>query len=177
MAKAWRWLTLITVILVIAGCQQVTTLRQGIRAAATAEAERYPWAVYPISEESKAALCEALALPPQDELCQQGTAIYFWDVVRKVKVVFPSSHTTYAEVEAKLGNFPHVREESRQPDGTLVSLRYAYHLTEYEGACIDFYLDISEGKDVKGCVVTRIDNSKPPGLFDGPIPEKCGPAR
>ena len=180
MAKTWRWLALIAVVFVVVACQQVTTLRQGMRAAATVEAERYPWAVYPISEESKAALCEALVLPPQqDELCQQGTAVYHWDVFKKVKEVFPPGRTTYAEVEANLGDFPHVREESRQPDGTMVGLRYAHQLTEYEGACIYFELDINRNKDVnlETNIVTRIYSTKAPGIFDGPIPEKCGPAQ
>ncbi|MBU0495552.1 MAG: hypothetical protein KKA73_28215 [Chloroflexi bacterium] len=168
MAKSWGWLIVIALMIGTMSCQQTTELEQQIHAAATREAALYPWAVYPIGEASKTALCEALALPPQDKFCQPGVAIHHWDVFEKVRDVFPPG-TSYAEVEAKLGKFPHIREESRNPDGALVGLRYAYQLTEYEGACIYFDLDLS-GDKVREVYATKLDYSS------GPLRTKCGPA-
>ena len=134
---------------------------------ATWEAEQYPWAVYPISAESKAALCQALALQAEDDLCREDTEIMFADVVQKIKELFPVGETTYDEVEIKLASFPYSVEESRQPDGTLVGLWYVYRLTEYKGACIYFQIDLNDGK-----TIDRIGSSS---LGSGPIPTTCGP--
>ena len=163
-----EWLLPVLLLLSLAGaCQPVTKIIKEREAAATAEAERYPWTVHPISEESKQALCEALDLPAEDPFCEPGRPVKHWDVYRKVKKLFPPG-TPYEEVEAKLGRFPHVKEESRQPDGTLVGLWYVYQLTEYEGACIYFEID-PNGAIVKNVDATRRDTSAPQRT-------KCGPA-
>ena len=165
--KWWLVLLLLLVLVLGGGCHQIAEIREARRAAATAKAERYPWAIYPISEESKRALCDALDLPAEDPFCEPGRPVDHWDVYKKVKALFPPG-TPYAEVEAKLGRFPHVKEESRQPDGTLVGLRYVYQLTEYEGACIYFQLDLKSKK-----LVTRVYATT---LGSGPQRPKCGPA-
>jgi hypothetical protein len=172
MTRQRVWLALMVVVLLVSACQEVATLPEAMSARATRQAHDYPWGFYPISEESKATLCQALALPPEDTLCQQGTLVYHEDVAKKVEAVFPPGHTTYAEVEAKLGQFPHNREESRHPDGTLVSLRYVYQLANYEGACTYFYVDEEDNK-----TVWQIDHTQVPGLSDGPIPTRCFPTR
>lgn len=179
MSRRPVWLALVAgavvvVALVAVACQGIAALRpavqQIINARATEQAwkvERYPWGYYPISEESKAALCQALALPAHDPLCQPGRPVYHWQVVRKIEAMFPPGRTSYAEVEAKLGRFPHAREESRQPDGTLVGVWYVYELTNYKGACTWFQVDLT------GTKVERIDASQVPGYADGPIPTYC----
>ncbi len=167
-------MALIGVALAAVVCQGFGALRpaaeEAINVRATEEArkrERYPWGYYPISEESKAALCQALGLSSQDALCQPNSPVYHWQVVRKIETMFPPGRTSYAEVEAKLGRFPHDREESRQPDGTLVGIRYVYQLTNYEGACTVFQVDLT------GTKVERIYASQVPGYADGPIPTYC----
>lgn len=152
----------LAVILLSAGCGQVNAYVQQKHARATWVAENYPWAVYPISEESKMAICDALALPADDDFCQPGTEVDHGDVLTKIRKVFPVGKTRYAQVEAKLGQFPHTIEESRQPDGDLVGLRYVYRLTEYEGACVSFYISLDDLE-----TIDRIDAT---GLGSGPGP-------
>lgn len=158
-------LTVLVFVLIGIGCGQTAEQRQ---AQATWEAEQYPWAFYPISEESKAALCQALELSTEDEFCQEGTEVRHQDVFAKVKEVFPVNRTTYDEVEAKLGRFPHVAEESRQPDGTLVGLWHAYRLTEYQGACIYFQISLKDSRTIEKIGATS--------LGSGPGPTTCGPS-
>lgn len=177
--KRRNWLVVIVVVLfavvlLAVASEGIVTLRpivqEAVNARATGEVserERYPWGFYPISEQSKAALCQVLALSPQDKLCQLGTSVYHRDVASAVEEAFPPGRTTYTEVEVKLGSFPHERQESRLPDGTLTSLVYAYQLTEYEGACVYFVLDINTQ------VIKRIGRTTLPGPFDGPIPTRC----
>jgi hypothetical protein len=133
-------------------------------------AQRYPWVREPVDEEHKARLCAALELGPESPLCQHDTSISAYDVVIAVEQRFPVGKTQYEEVTEALQGFPVVVEESRLPDGQVTSRGYAYLLTQFEGFCVDFYVDLDTN------VVDRIDNSKAPGIFDGPIPEKCGPA-
>lgn len=161
-------LTLLVLAFIAVGCGQIGISAEQKQARATWEAEQYPWAFYPISEESKAALCQALGLAPDDDFCQEGIEVRHQDVFAKVKEVFPIDLTTYDEVEAKLGAFPHAVEETRQPDGTLVSLRYVYRLTEYEGACISFYVTLDNNRTVERIGATS--------LGSGPGPTICGPS-
>lgn len=153
-------------LLLMIGCSGRTAEER--RAYATWQAEQYPWAFYPISEESKRELCEVLALPDNDVLCLEWTKILHKEVVDKIERTFPVEETSYAEIEAVLGNFPHSVEESRQPNGNLVGLWYVYRLTEYEGACIYFQIDLGDMETVK-----EISSN---GLGTGPGPTQCGPA-
>lgn len=159
-------LTVLVFLIIGAGCGQIAEQRQ---AQATWEAEQYPWAFYPISEESKASLCQALGLSTEDEFCQSGTEVRHQDVLAKVKEVFPINRATYNEVEAKLGTYPHAAEESRQPDGTLVGLRYVYRLTDYQGACVYFYISLKDNRTVEKIGATN--------LGSGPGPTTCGPSK
>lgn len=161
-------LLLFVLTLTCIGCGQLGASPEQIEARATWEAEQYPWAFYPISEESKAALCQALELPSDDAICQEGIEVRHQDVFDKINEIFPVNETFYEEVEAQLGDFPHAIEESRQPDGTLVGQRYVYRLTEYEGACIFFYINIDDNKTVERIGAT--------GLGSGPSPTTCGPS-
>jgi hypothetical protein len=155
-------------VVISVGCGQIGGSAEQRQARATWEAEQYPWAVYPISEESKAALCQTLGLLAEDDFCQEGTEVRHEDVFAKVKEVFPINQTTYDEVEARLGDFPHLVEESRQPDGTLVGLWHIYRLTEYRGACIYFQIDLKDNRTIEKIGATS--------LGSGPSPTTCGPS-
>ena len=158
-------LLLIVLLMPLVACSGITAEER--RAFATQQAEQYPWAFYPISEESKNVLCQVLELSSKDELCQTGTEILHQDVVEQVQELFPVNETTYKEVEARLGDFPHSIEESKQPNGNLVGLRHVYRLTEYEGACIYFQIDLNDSQTVKRIYST--------GLGTAPGPILCGP--
>lgn len=149
------------------GCSQIQSYAEKRSIRATRQAELYPWIYYPISEESKAALCEVLELPDNDGLCWEGIPILHQYVVEKIKDTFPEKHTSYSEVEAKLGDFPHSVERIRQPDGTLIVSGYVYRLTEYKGACITFLISQDDNE-----IVEKIISS---GLGSGPSPTTCGP--
>lgn len=155
-------------VLFSAGCGQIGRSAEEKSAYATWQAEQYPWAFYPISEDSKIALCQALSLPADDNFCQEGQDVWHEDVFEIVKELFPVNQTSYDEVEAKLGNFPHSIEESRQPDGTLVSLGYVYRLTNYKGACIIFFVNPSDKKTLEKIIAT--------GIGSAPGPTTCGPS-
>jgi len=158
--------TLLALVLACVGCGQLAASSEQNEERATWEAEKYPWAFYPISEESKASLCQALELPADDEICQEGIEVRHQDVFNKIKEIFPVNETSYDKVAEKLEEFPNSTEESRRPDGTLVSLRHVYRLTEYEGACIYFQIDLDDKN-----TVTRIYATS---LGSGPTPTACG---
>ncbi|MBK8900433.1 MAG: hypothetical protein IPM53_04555 [Anaerolineaceae bacterium] len=157
---------LFLLLFLMVGCSGRTAEER--RAYATWEAEQYPWAFYPIGEESKQELCKALALPENDVLCLERTKILHEDVVDAIRRRFPVDKTSYAEVETALGDFPHSKEESRQPNGNLVGLRYVYRITEYEGACVYFQIDLEDMETIR-----KIYSS---GLGTAPGPTRCGPA-
>ncbi|MEZ4595283.1 MAG: hypothetical protein R3D55_29675 [Chloroflexota bacterium] len=157
---------LLLLLFLLIGCSGRTAEER--RAYATWEAEQYPWVYYPISEESKQELCEVLELPEWSVLCSEYTKVLHRDVLDEVQRRFPVDKTSYSEIEAVLGDFPHEVEESRQPNGNLVGLRYVYRLTEYEGACIHFYVNADDLQTVE-----RIGST---GLGTGPSPTRCGPA-
>jgi hypothetical protein len=167
--KLMRHLGFMTLILMIIGigCSQIRTSTEEKQLQATRQVQQYPWVYYPIGEESKVALCQALQLPDNDNLCREGIPVMHQDIVEKVKEVFPINETTYDEVEARLGDFPHSLEETRQPSGTLVGLRQVYRLTEYKGACIYFQISLDASKTLE-----RIYASS---LGSGPSPTTCGP--
>lgn len=164
--KYSRLLALILVLIPV-GCRQTGTSAEQKRLQATRQAQQYPWVYYPISEESKVALCQALQLPDNDSLCREGIPVMHQGVVEKVREVFPVGKTSYDEVEAKLGDFPHSVEESRQPDGTLVGLWNVYRLTEYKGACIYFQISLDDNETIE-----KISSTS---LGSGPSPTTCGP--
>lgn len=161
---------LVVVALAGTGCRQLDNWAEQRAVEQTREAEEYPYAVYPISEESKAKLCRALSLPPENKLCQFNTEVMHWDVFETIEEEFPVGETPYSEVEAKLGMFPHVREESIGPDGTLIGLWCDYGLTEYKGACIFFEISLEDQSTVK-----RILSSSPGRSGSGMNPTICGP--
>jgi hypothetical protein len=118
--------------------------------------QRYPWAVSHINEGRKSDLCRAFDLPPDDKFCQSDTRVYHSDVVRIIDELFPPG-TAHAQVEARLGEFPHARRDDGWRSGQRVAeIVYAYQLTEYRGACIFFYLDS------KGELVTQVKHSVAP---------------
>lgn len=162
------WILAVFAGVFMSGCQHFGKAQQALSIAATREAERYPWAVYPIKEESKRKICDALQLPQHDIFCQPGNPVDHWDVYEKIVEVFPPGRTAYREVELALGEFPHVTEEARLPDGTLTSLTYVYQLTEYEGACV--YFDIDDSLTT----IEKISATKRDIL--SPQRTKCGPA-
>lgn len=166
-------LALLGIGLIIAcGCRQLENWSEQRSLEQTREAEEYPYAVYPISEESKAKLCAALSLPPDDKICQANTEVMEWEVVERVRKVFPIDKTTYSQVEARLGSFPHVREEWKDKDGGLISLKHIYGLTEYKGACVYFWIDLDDLE-----TVVRINSSSPGRSGSGSSPTVCAPFR
>lgn len=141
--------TLLVFAFIGVGCGQIGVSAEQRGVQATREAEQYPWVFNPISEESKAALCQALELSADDDFCLEGTEIKHHDVFEKIKEVFPINQTTYDEVEAKLGNFPHSVQETLQPDGTSGGLWHVYQLTEYQEALIYFQIDLNDKKTIE----------------------------
>lgn len=127
--------------------------------------EMYPWLVNPIQEDTKAALCSALDLSPDNEMCIYGAIVNFDDIVSEIELQFTLGETSYAIVEEKLGSFPHKREQSIHPEGHITSLRYAYQLTEYPGACVYFYINLDD--------LDTVDDISTTDVSDGPLPERC----
>lgn len=131
---------------------------------------RYPWIVEPVDEEHKAKLRVALNLDTTSSVCQPDQRVMISDLYLILEERFPIDSTPYEAVAQALRDFPVVVEESTLPDGTVTGRTYAYLLTQFEGYCSYFYVDLEKN------TVNRIDNSKAPGMFDGPTPVKCGPA-
>lgn len=163
---------LLVLVVTVLGCRQWYNWSEQRNLELTRVAEAYPYAVYPISEESKAKLCQALALPPEDTLCQFGTEVMHWEVFETIKEVFPVGETLYSDVEAKLGSFPHVRQDPKLENGTLISLEYVYGLTEYKGACIFFHINLDDLSTIE-----RIGVSSPGRSGSGMNPTVCEPFR
>jgi hypothetical protein len=153
----------------LAGCA-LAQIPDNIRHYETRQAARYPWTVEGIDGEHKAKLCRALQLKAEDSFCQAGTPVTTTELMQAVEQQFPVNETPYLEVAAALQDFSVVVEESKSPSGVVTSRCYAYLLTQFRGFCTYFYV----GLDTK--VVERIGSTKTPGLFDGPIPQACGPA-
>lgn len=165
------WLaTLILIMIVVIGCGPLNRWAEQRSIEETRVAEEYPYAVYPISEENKAKLCQALSLPPDSKLCQPGTEVMHWDVFETIEDEFPVDETSYSEVEAKLGTFPHIKNESTGLNGEIIALWYDYGLTEYEGACIFFEISLEDQNTIK-----RILSSSPGRSGSGWNSVTCGP--
>lgn len=137
---------------------------------ATREA-KYPWTAEPIDEAHKQRLCQVLALDEKSPFCQPQAVVVTTELVEVVERRFPINKTLYEEVAQTLQGFPVAVEESVSPEGEVTSRSYAYLLTQFEGFCV--YFDV----DLKTSIVTHVDNTKAPGVFDGGIPTRCGPAR
>lgn len=159
-------LILLLLLLFTIGCFGQTAEER--RAYATWQAEQYPWAFYPISEESRQELCEVLESPEWSKLCREDAEALHKHVLDDVQRRFPVDETSYSEIEAVLVDYPHKVEESRNPNGNLVGLWYVYRLTEYEGACIYFQINEEDFQTLE-----RIMSS---GLGTAPGPTRCGPA-
>ena len=76
--------------------------RQDRQAAAATRAVDYPWLYYPISEESKQALCAALSLPPEHAVCRANREVMFGETSKTLREVFPEKKTTVSQVEERL---------------------------------------------------------------------------
>ncbi|MBM4429709.1 MAG: hypothetical protein FJ026_05075 [Chloroflexi bacterium] len=155
--------------LLLAGCS-LCQIPGNIQRSMEKRAQRYPWVREPVDEEHKARLCVALGLETSHPLCQTGSRVSAGDVVTAVAERFPVNKTRYKEVAQALDGFPVCVEESRLPRGEVTGRSYVYLLTQFEGFCVYFDVDLETN------IVDRIGNTKAPGIFDGPIPEKCGPA-
>lgn len=157
----------VLVILFSSGCGAAEFI-EDVKIAKTRRAEEHPWAVYPISEESKQKLCEALELAADDWFCRPGSEVDHNNVYRKIREVFPVGKTLYPDVEAKLGSFPHLLEENTNDDGELIGLWYIYRLSEYQGACIYFRIDLEDRLTVDEIFASNLGSS-------GTAPPVCGP--
>lgn len=165
-------LVVLLTVATVLGCRQSHNWPEQRNLELTREAEEYPYAVYPISEESKAKLCQALSLSSKDKLCQYGTEAMHWEVVKTIEEEFPTGETPYNVVEAKLRSFPHVQVDPKREDGTLISLDYVYGLTEYKGACVYFVISLDDLSTVE-----RILASSPGRSGSGMNPTVCEPFR
>lgn len=174
--KRHRYL-LLFLALVLIGCgyalfraaHMANTYMQDRRVAVATWRAEYPYLDNPIAEETKQSLCQALSLPADDDMCQDGTEIMFYEVVQTVRQVFPVGETSYREVEEKLGAFPHVRSAPTREDGSLISLEYVYGLTEYEGACVYFWVDLEDTSTVISIIASA------PEASTGSISTICEP--
>jgi len=156
-------------VLLMTGCT-VSEIPANVRRYQATRAARYPWTVEAIDEESKAHLCAALQLGTSSPFCQSGVRVTVEDLMPVLLKRFPESKTAYREVATALQGFPVAIEESTSPEGQVTGRVYAYLLTQFEGFCVYFVVDLETN------IVTRVGNTKAPGIFDGPIPTRCGPA-
>ena len=156
-------------VFLMSGCT-VSEIPANVRRYQATRAARYPWTVEAIDEESKARLCAALQLSTRSPFCQPEVRVTVEELMPVLLKRFPENRTAYKEVATALQGFPVAIEESKSPEGDVTGRSYAYLLTQFEGFCV--YFDV----DLKTNIVTRIGNTKAPGIFDGPIPTRCGPA-
>ncbi len=164
-----RGVGLLIWVFLVSGCI-VSEVPANVRRYQATRAARYPWTAEAIDEESKARLCAALELDPNNPFCQPGVQVATEDLMAVLRKRFPENKTSYEEVAKVLQGFPVVVEESINPEGEVTSRTYAYLLTQFEGFCVYFDVDLVTNTTI------RIDNIKAPGVFDGPIPTRCGPA-
>ena len=123
--------------------------RQERQVAAATRAVEYPGLYYPISEESKQALCAALSLPPEHSMCRPNREVMFRETNDALWEVFPEKKTTFSQVEERLSSFPHIKEVTYDLDGNINSLSYVFRLTEYEGACTVFQISLEDLETVE----------------------------
>jgi len=127
----------------------------------------YPWHYYPLSEESKQALCRALMLPQEHKMCRHGVDVMFREAVSVLRETFPEGNTPYSLVEERLGGFPHIKQQTDDYIGHLNSIDYVYQITEYEGACVFFQIDLNDLETVDRIYSSHLENSQ------GGPPTKC----
>lgn len=144
--------------------------RQDRQVAAATRAVEYPWLYYPISEESKQALCAALSLPPKHFMCRPNREVMFRETNDALREIFPEKKTSFSQVEERLSSFPHIKEVTYDPYGNMNSLSYVFQLTEYEGACTIFQISLQDHETVE-----RIYGSYGSSAYslDGPGPTEC----
>lgn len=132
--------------------------RQDRQVAAATRAVDYPWLYYPISEESKQALCAALSLPPEHSMCRPNREVMFGETYYALREVFPEKKTTFSQVEERLSSFPHIKEVTYDVYGNMNSFRYVFRLTEYEGACTVFQISLEDLKTVERIYGSHYDS-------------------
>lgn len=119
----------------------------------------YPWHYYPISEESKQALCRALMLPQEHKMCGYGVDVMFREAVLVLQETFPEGNTPYSLVEERLGEFPHIKQQTDDYLGRINSIDYVYQITEYEGACVFFQINLNDLETVEGIYGSQLESS------------------
>jgi len=124
----------------------------------------HPWAAQPLQLRTTNYFCSRLGLTSENPVCQSNRDVFAADLVPVLEQRFPVNQTPYSEVAKVLQGYPVQSEESTLPDGTITSKRFAYLLTEYDGFCIDFYVDVSSD------MVKRIGASS---IGSGPTPDTC----
>lgn len=129
-------------------------------------AKEHPWVVQPIRPETKEYFCAKLGLPPTHPVCQADKDVLTKDLLPVLQQRFPTGQTLYSEVAEVLKGYPVQVEETKSPNGTVVSLRYNYLLTEFDGFCIEI-----EVRDPQSGIVSRIYSSNPSG--SGPTSDTC----
>lgn len=132
--------------------------RQDRQAAAATRAVDYPWLYYPISEESKQALCAALSLPPEHAVCRANREVMFGETSKTLREVFPEKKTTFSQVEERLSSFPHIKEVTYDLDGNMNSFRYVFRLTEHEGACTVLQISLEDLETVERIYGSHYDS-------------------
>lgn len=128
-------------------------------------ARRYPWLVQPLRPETRAYFCEKLDLEPDHPVCNLDRDVLAVDLLYALQQRFPVNETPYAEVEAVLEGYPVEAEESITPGGTITGRTYVYLLTEFDGFCVYFDVDLQTG------IVTRLNSSS---IGSGPTRTVCG---
>ncbi len=125
----------------------------------------YPWAAQPLQPQTKEYFCNALGLASDHTICQPNREMFAADLVPALEERFPVNQTPYSEVAEVLKGYPVQADESKLPDGTVTSKRYAYLLTEYDGFCVYFSI-----RDVQSDIVARISSTS---IGSGPSRNTC----
>jgi hypothetical protein len=130
----------------------------------TNPAQEHPWIAQPLQLKTTNYFCNKLGLTSDNPICQPNRDVFAADLVPALEQRFPINQTPYSEVAEVLRDYPVQAEESKLPDGTVTSKRYAYLLTEYDGFCVDFYVDVNSN------MIKRIGASS---IGSGPTPDTC----
>jgi hypothetical protein len=125
----------------------------------------HPWAAQPLQPATKEYFCRQLGLANDHPICQPNRDVFAADLVPVLEERFPVNQTPFSEVAAILKGYPVQAEESKLPDGTVTSKRYAYLLTEYDGFCVYFSI-----RDVQSDIVARISSTS---IGSGPTRDTC----
>ncbi|CAG1007439.1 hypothetical protein ANAEL_03536 [Anaerolineales bacterium] len=125
----------------------------------------HPRAAQPLQPETKEYFCRQLGLANDHPVCQPNRDAYVADLVPVLEERFPVNQTPYSEVADLLQDYPVQVEESKLPDVTVTSKRFAYLLTEYDGFCVYFSI-----RDVQSEIVARISSTS---IGSGPTRDTC----